>query len=197
MAERSLSTPSRAWQAQPIVRDTDAPQGWDYNPSSFKQRIPIVVLALGGFAIAAYLALYQFGVVRTVWEPFFGKGSETILHSWISKLLPISDAALGALSYLLDAVTGVIGGRTRYRTMPWMVILFGFAVGPLGAVSVLLVILQPVMFGTWCTLCLASAVVSIAMIGPAMDEVLASLQHLRRERRRGVPLMRAFFGREG
>lgn len=45
-----------------------------------------------------------------------------------------------------------------------MVIVFGIALGPPAAVSVLLVILQPVMFGAWCTLCLASEVVSVLMI---------------------------------
>ena len=64
--------------------------------------------------------------------------------------------------------------------MPWMVVLFGLAVGPLGIVSVLLVISQPIVIEAWCTLCLVSAGLSLIMIGPAMDEVLASLQHLKR-----------------
>jgi hypothetical protein len=70
-----------------------------------------------------------------------------------------------------------------------MVLLFGLAIGPLGAVSILLVILQPVALNTWDTLCLASAVISVVMIGPAMDEVLASLQHVLRKRRQGAPLL--------
>jgi hypothetical protein len=129
--------------------------------------------------VACYLALYQWGVFSDVWEPFFGDGSKAILHSRVSTLLPIPDAALGALGYLLDLVTGLIGGTSRWRTMPWIVIIFGIAVGPLGAVSITLVILQPVLFGNWCTLCLASAVISVVMIGPAMDEFLAGLQHLK------------------
>lgn len=172
------------------------PPGWDYNPSTWPQRIPIVVLAMVGFAIAGYLALYQWRIVPWVWEPFFGRGSATILNSPLSHVLPIPDAALGALGYLADAVTGVIGGRARWRTMPWMVVLFGLAVGPLGVVSVLLVVLQPVAFDAWCTLCLASAVISVLMIGPAMDEFLASLQHLRRVRDRGERVWDAFWGKE-
>lgn len=175
---------------------SEVPEGWDYDPSSWAQRLPLVGVALVGFAIASYLALYQIGVVETVWDPFFGRGSERVLHSWLSRVLPIRDAALGALGYLVDAVTGLVGGRRRYETMPWMVIVFGVAVGPLGAVSVLLVILQPVLFGSWCTLCLASAAISIAMIGPAMDEVLASLQHIQRQRARGVTTWRAFWGKD-
>jgi hypothetical protein len=157
------------------MTDPHVPPGWDYTPSSWPQRLPIVGLALLGFGIATYLALYQYGVFPTVWEPFFGEGSRVVLHSRVSYLveeyvgLPITDAALGAFGYLLDAVTGLVGGRARWRTMPWMVILFGLAVGPLGAISILLVIFQPVLFDSWCTLCLASAVISVGMIGPAMD----------------------------
>jgi uncharacterized membrane protein len=171
------------------------PPGWRTNPSDWGQRLPIVVLALVGVAVATYLALFQYGVVDTVWEPFFDDGSEKVLTSPTSFVLPISDAALGALSYLADAVTGVIGGRARWRTMPWIVIVFGMAVGPLGAVSILLVIAQPVLYDAFCTLCMASAVISLAMIGPAVDEVLASLQFIRRERDAGHSAWQAFWGR--
>ena len=173
------------------------PSGWRSNPSSWSQRLPIVVLAVVGFLIAAYLAAFQLGLVPTVWEPFFGDGSRRILTSGLSRALPIPDAALGAFGYLLDAVTGLIGGRTRWRSMPWIVILFGVAIGPLGAVSIGLVILQPAVFDSFCTLCLASAVISVLMIGPALDEVLASLQHLRREASAGRSVWRAFFGLGG
>lgn len=175
-------------------RDQDVPPGWSYNPSAWAQRLPIVGLALAGTAIAVYLTLYQVRVLPGVWEPFFGDGSRVILNSKVSRLLPVPDAALGAFGYLVDAVTGIIGGRGRWRTMPWIVIVFGLAVGPLGAVSILLVILQPVLLGAWCTLCLASAVISVLMIGPAMDEFLASLQHMRRERVCGRSLWRSFWG---
>ncbi len=175
----------------------EVPPGWSYNPASWSERLPIVGLALVGFAIATYLTLYQYRVVKTVWDPFFGEGSVKILNSWVSKVLPVSDAALGAFGYLIDAVTGLIGGRARWRTMPWIVVLFGIAVGPLGAVSILLVILQPVVFNAWCSLCLASAAISIAMIGPAMDEVLASSQYLVRVHRRGGSVWRAFWGLDG
>ncbi|MDQ3347925.1 MAG: vitamin K epoxide reductase [Acidobacteriota bacterium] len=141
------------------------------------------------------MASYQYGIVQTVWEPFFGGGSERVLTSRLSFALPVSDATLGALGYLADAVTGLIGSPARWRTRPWLVVLFGLLVGPLGAISVALVVAQPVMYGAWCTLCLASAVISVAMIGPAMDEALASLQHLRRVARSPhLSVWRAFWG---
>jgi uncharacterized membrane protein len=177
------------------------PPGWSYDPSSWSERLPLVAVACLGLAAAGYLSLYQFGVIRHAWDPFFtspdpryANGTERILNSWVSRTLPVPDAFLGALGYLADAASGLVGGRGRWRTMPWIVLLFGLFVGPLGAVSVLLVIAQPVLFGAWCMFCLVSAAVSVAMIGPAMDEVLASLQYLRRTRDRGESVWRAFWG---
>ncbi len=170
------------------------PPGWDYNPATWDQRIPIVILAFVGFIIAGYLSLYQLEIIDTVWEPFFGDGSVTILNSKVSHVLPIPDAALGAFGYLVDAVTGVIGGIGRWKKMPWIVIVFGLAVGPLGFVSVMLVVFQPVLFSAWCTLCLSSAVISIAMIGPAMDEMLASLQFMQRAKRSEASTWKVFWG---
>ena len=112
----------------------------------------------------------------------------------LSKMNAFDSVVTIALGYFADALTGAIGGRARWRTMPWIVIIFGLLVGPLGAISILLVVLQPVMFDAWCTLCLATAVISVLMIGPAMDEFLASLQHLKRERAQGRSPWRVFWG---
>lgn len=183
-------------QHQPVT-DGPTPPGWSSNPSSWGQRLPIVALALVGTAIASYLGAFQLDLIDSVWEPFFGDGSRTVLTSKTSYLLPIPDGVLGALSYVADAVTGAIGGTKRWRSMPWIVIVFGIAVGPLGAISILLVILQPVLYDSFCTLCLASAVISMAMIGPAVDEVLASLQFLKRRRTAGRSVWKAFWGTDG
>lgn len=171
------------------------PPAWDYNPSAWSQRWPLIVIAIVGFFIALYLGLYQVKVIPAVWEPFFGDGSIKVLNSEISRALPVPDALLGAFSYLLDAVTGIIGSTSRWRTKPWIVVLFGIATGPLGIVSVLLVIFQPLLVGAWCTLCIVTAIISIVMISPAMDELLASLQYLQRAKRRGFPLWDAFWGK--
>lgn len=170
------------------------PPAWDYNPSTWGQRLPLVVLAAVGMLIATYLGLYQLRVFDTVWEPFFGEGSQKVLNSPVSELLPIPDGLLGAIGYLTDVVAGVIGGIGRWKTKPWIVIIFGLAVGPLGLVSILLVVLQPVLIDAWCTLCLASAVISVVMISPALDEMLASLQYLQRVKRSGRSVWKAFKG---
>jgi uncharacterized membrane protein len=178
-----------------MTEDKNIPLGWDYNPSSWPQRIPLVVIALVGFLIAFYMGLFQVEVISNVWDPFFGDGSEKVLTSPVSEAFPIPDALLGAFGYVLDVVTGIIGKTDRWKTKPWIVILFGIAVGPLGLVSVVLIILQPVVVGAWCTLCIVTAVISIVMISPAMDELLASLQHLKRIKKSGRSVWKAFWGK--
>ncbi|WP_161888603.1 vitamin K epoxide reductase family protein [Pontibacter russatus] len=177
-----------------MSKNEGIPPGWSYNPAAWGQRLPIVGLAMIGFSIATYMALFQLKILDTVWEPFFGNDSRKILTSSVSKILPIPDAALGAIGYLADAVTGAVGGTRRWRTMPWIVIMFGLAVGPLGFISILLVILQPVLFDAWCTLCLCSAAISVIMIGPAMDEFMASMQYMKRVKDANVSLWKAFWG---
>lgn len=175
------------------MTDNDPPPGWNYNPSSWTHRLPIVALALVGFGIATYLALYQLGVFATVFEPIFGDGSRRILHSSISKLLPIPDAALGAIGYTLDIVSGVAGGRDRWRKMPWIVMVFALVVGLLGLGSVVLVSFQ-LFFGALCTLCLASAMISIVLPFFVSGEVRASFQHIQMELARGRSLWRVLWG---
>lgn len=168
------------------------PPGWDYNPSSWSQRVPIITLALLGFFIARYMAAFQLGHINSIWDPFFGSQTETVLKSDISKAFPVSDAGLGAFSYLIDALSGIIGDKRRWRTMPWMVILFGLMIIPPGVTSIALVILQPVGVDAWCFLCLLTAVIMLLMVAPAFDEVVATVQFLRRAHKEGQPFWWTF-----
>lgn len=161
------------------------PPGWNYNPSDWWQRIPLMALALIGFFISRYLACCQLGYTGPAWDPVFPGGTEKILHSEVSKAFIISDAGLGAVSYLIDALAGIIGNRSRWQTMPWMVLLFGVLVVPPGVVSIILVILQPVAVGQWCFLCLAAAFNMLFMVPFALDEVIATCQYLRRAKLAG------------
>ena len=45
-------------------------------------------------------------------------------------------------------------------------------------------------------LCLVTAVLSVVMISPAVDEMMASLQYLQRVKRSGKPVWKAFWGKE-
>lgn len=174
----------------PIARVSgpDAPPGWDYSPSGWTNRLPIILLAFVGLFISRYLAAFQLGHIDAAWDPFFGDGSERIITSSVSEAWPVADAGLGATVYVLEIITGLIGDKRRWRTMPWLVLLFGILIVPLGAVSVFFIIIQPIVIGTWCTLCLVGALAMLLQIPYSFDEILATLQFLRKRRQQGRSL---------
>lgn len=161
----------------------DAPVApWNYNPSAWSQRIPICILAMIAFFIAAYMALYQWRLIDSVWDPVFGKQTIRVLDSDVSHSMKgwmrMPDAALGAFAYLGDAVFGLAGSTRRWQTRPWLVIIFGIDVIPLGIVSAILVFMQGAVVGYWCFPCLITAVISLVLIYYAYDEVYSSLLFL-------------------
>ncbi len=175
---------------------------YDYNPSSWRQRVPICVLGGVAFLIASYMALYQWRLIGEVWDPFFGDGSRRVLDSGVSETIRqyirVPDAALGAFGYLSEVVLGLAGSTRRWQYRPWMVLLFGIDVIPLGLVSVVLVVLQGTAVGAWCTLCLATAVISLALVFLAYDEVWASITYLGRvwrQTRSARAVWHVFWGR--
>lgn len=180
----------------------DVPPGWAYTPSSWLQRMPIGVLALIGFLIARVLGAYQLGHIDSVWEPFFPgsgdmkgvmNGTETIITSDVSKAWPIADGALGAIVYTLELVMTWMAGKDRWRTMPWMVLGLGVLILPLGIVSIYFVIIQPIVIGTWCTLCLIAALAMAVMIPYSLNEFVAMGQFLVWSRKQGKPFWRTFW----
>lgn len=158
------------------------PPPWDYNPSSWRQRIPVCLLAMIAFFIASYMALYQWRLIGSVWDPIFGSQSRDVLDSDVSHRMRhwmvIPDAALGAFAYLGDAVLGLAGSTRRWQYRPWIVILFGLDVIPLGVVSAVLVFLQGAVVGAWCFLCIVTAVMSLLLVYMAYDEVWSCLRFL-------------------
>jgi hypothetical protein len=181
--------------------DVAAPP-WRHNPSSWRQRIPICLLALVATAIAGYMALYQWRLIDDVWDPVFGEQTRAVLDSDVSHemraWMRIPDAALGAVGYFSEVVLGLAGSTRRWQYRPWMVVLFGLDVIPLGIVSIILVILQGTVVGAWCFLCLMTALISIALIVVAYDEVWSSVLYLYRvwKRTRSTSILwQTFWGR--
>jgi hypothetical protein len=148
------------------------------DPSRWGKRVPAVILALGGCAIATYLGLFQIGAIADVWEPFFGNGSRLILReSAIAQSLPVPDALLGALVYLAEAVSEYVGGRERWRTWPMAVLATGAIAAGLALAAIGLVAAQALWFHAYCTLCLASAACSLLIAGLVAPEVRAAWTH--------------------
>lgn len=176
------------------------PPGWTYCPSSWSQRLPIALLGLIGLLISRVLTSYQLGHIDGVWDPFFAgaaadprNGTEEIITSSVSKACPVPDGGIGAIAYTLEILMAVMGGRDRWRTMPWMVTFFGILVIPVGVISIYFIIIQPVMLGTWCALCLIAALAMLIMIPLPLDEVAAMGQYLWWTHCNGKPVVRIFF----
>jgi nucleoside-diphosphate-sugar epimerase/uncharacterized membrane protein len=184
----------------PVAASTgpSIPPGWDYSPSDWFQRLPIIILAFVGLYISRYLAAYQLGHIEGVWEPFFEggpdpkNGTEEIITSSVSEAWPVPDAGLGAVTYMLEILTGLLGSARRWRTMPWLVVLFGTMIVPLGVVSITFIVIQPIVLGTWCTLCLIGAAAMLLQIPYSLDELVATGQFLWRRKRAGPGLIRVF-----
>jgi uncharacterized membrane protein len=176
---------------------------WKHNPSSWRQRIPICILAGIAFLIATYMSLYQWRLISDVWDPVFGEQTRYVLDSDVSERMRrwfrIPDAAFGAIAYLGDLVFGLAGSTRRWQYRPWLVLLFGLDVIPLGIVSAVLVVMQGAVVGAWCFLCLVTAVISLVLVAMSYDEVWSSLLYLRRvwrKTRNTRVLWNVFWGRE-
>jgi uncharacterized membrane protein len=134
-----------------------------------RRPVGLVVLALVGAAISVDLAAFQLGFVGDVWDPVFGTGSQTVLTSPISRALPIPDALMGAIVYLIDAGLGValiarLGPAATVAAVLAVVSVMG------AVVALALAIAQPLVAHAGCTLCLASTVVSVALAIGAVAE---------------------------
>ena len=102
-----------------MMDDSDVP-GWTYSPSTYVQRMPIIILGAVGFFLSRILTAYQLGHIDGVWEPFFASpsalnGTEYIITSDVSKAWPVADGGIGAMSYMFEILMGVMGGGARSR----------------------------------------------------------------------------------
>jgi hypothetical protein len=172
------------------MMDGNNPPGFSSNPTQWSRRIPIVVLAFAGLFVCVYLTLFQVDAIQSVWDPFFR--SPRVLE-----YLGSPDAALGAVAYGAEIALSLVGGREKWRTMPWSVLAFGAVILSGALVSVLLILMQAFLVGAWCTPCLASAAISLAIFILGYREPLAGLGYLRRVRDSGGSAWGALWGMDG
>lgn len=160
------------------------PQPWKYNPSKWSQRLRIVLIASIATIIAIYMGLYQWRLIDHVWDPIFGDQSMRVLDSTVSHQITswigIPDSILGALAYLGDIIFALAGSTRRWHDRPWLVVVFGLDVIPLGIVSAILVFMQGLVVGSWCFLCLVTAIISLILVVLAYDEVWSCMVFLAR-----------------
>jgi hypothetical protein len=157
---------------------------WKFNPSGWAHRWKIVVLAMIASGISLYLGLYEWGVTSFAWDPVFGNQTEEVLKSEVSHMITewikLPDAILGSIAYFTEVIFALAGSTRRWQDRPWLVILFGLDVIPLGVTSAILVTMQGTVVGHWCFLCLCTACVSLTLVFLAYQEVLCTVIYLHR-----------------
>lgn len=173
-------------------KGAEKPQGWSCNPSSWRPRIITTCLAMLCWSFSRYMALFQLGYIDHIWDPIFKDGTLRVITSQISHDFPVSDAGLGAFGYTLEFLLGWQGSIRRWYTMPWLVMLFGLLVVPVSVVSIVLIILQPVVVGAWCTWCLATAACMLIMILLTGSELIATIGFLRQSVQEGHSFWKVF-----
>ncbi len=94
----------------------------------------------------------------------------------------------------LTAAFGVLGSSRRWEKKPWLVSSFGLAAGPLVFTGATVQLVRMAAENDWQTKPVLKIAAAMITIGPAMDEVLASLQHVRSSWLQGRSGWRAFFG---
>lgn len=168
-------------EADALHNAPSRPLGWSYNPSAWSQRLLVFVCCVICLAASSYLAAFQLGYIQHIWDPIFGdEGSLRVITSKLSQSFPVSDAGMGAALYAIEALCVWKGGASRWYTNPAFVLFFGLLVIPVGSVSILLIISQPLVVGHWCFWCLLTAAAMLCMIALAIDEVVAAIQFLMR-----------------
>ncbi len=170
-----------------------SPSGWSFNPSGWPHRRALAVLALLCACCARYMALFQLGYRDSVWDPFFAGGTLHVITSPLSRSFPLSDAGLGALCYTLEFLLAWQGGVDRWIRMPWLVFSFAFLVIPVGVISIILIISQPLVVGAWCSWCLATALLMLLMIVLAAPEFVATCRLLASSKARGESPLKVFW----
>ncbi len=172
-----MSAQDIAPAAAPATRAVPAhvpPEAWTFDPSGWRERGPVLLLALVAAGLSFHLGMYQLHWIAHVWDPLFGQGSERVLTSRFSKLFPVPDALIGTGGYLTEAALSVLGGRRRYRTRPWLVLLYGAAVIGGAGVGVSFALIQGAIVGHWCTLCLCNSLIGVAILVLSWPEVYAA-----------------------
>ncbi|HEY9793304.1 MAG TPA: vitamin K epoxide reductase family protein [Candidatus Obscuribacterales bacterium] len=177
--------------------EASVPEGWTFNPSKRSHRQIMFILSLCAFAISGYLASFELGCVAHVWDPFFAAGSEKVMTSFISHAFPIPDAALGAIVYLLDALLVCVGDENRWCTSPWVTFLLAALVVPASVTALILIILQPTIIHSWCTLCLVASTLMLIMLPFALAEFAAAARLVFITRSSDVSLLQVLLQGDG
>lgn len=146
------------------------------NPSSMSKRLLVALFAVLGAILATRLLVYQLGWSGPPFEPFFGDGTIRVVDSSFSRSLPIPDASLGVVGYVVEALLALWGGSSRFVRSKRTVYVYAGAAVAMALGSLGLLFVQAFVLHEFCTLCLASAAISFVIVVPSASEGLAALR---------------------
>ncbi len=148
------------------------PTGWSYNPASLPRRIGLLALTLFalGINLLNYIAV-QPG--ESVWSYLFTSGTRDS-----SAVCP--DSVVTAIGFSVVALLLAIGGQHRWKNQPWAVMLFAIAATALTCTVAIQTILKVSMMGKAGVSDVISTLIAFIVVAPAMAELLATLQNLKR-----------------
>jgi uncharacterized membrane protein len=120
----------------------------------------VFVLSLLGLGISLYLTYVY--TSNTVAVCLSGGGCDTVQHSPYARILGVPIPTLGAVAYGLLLVLAACAQRKSERQETWLLALFGVSfVGLL--FSGYLTYLEKFVIHAWCTWCVASAIIQVAV----------------------------------
>jgi len=157
-----------------------------------RKLVVLISISLGA-AVSLYLALYELGALTRVWDPFFGDGSQRVLHSALARSLPVPDALLGLIAYLFELGLAVTKDFTAQGKRPWTALLLGIVATLMALAGLFLTAAQIFIVHAFCTLCLCSAGLSLVVFGLSVSEGYEAYRLVRGRMKHGAPLREALF----
>ena len=131
-------------------------------------RMAVVLLALAGIFISAYLYLYKIGVIGTL--TCGTGGCETVQLSPQSRFLGIEVALIGLLGYVVLFVLGLVSIQPRYAGRSWpLLLLLGLSGGAV-AFTAYLTFLEFFVIHAICRWCVGSAIVIAVLFAVTVVE---------------------------
>jgi uncharacterized membrane protein len=119
----------------------------------------IAVLALFGLLVAAYMALYKFGVIGTL--ACGGTGScETVQTSKWAVMWGVPVPVIGAVGYAVIIGVALLGLQPRWFNSRRLANALFILATAAFVYSMYLSYLEQFVIGAWCRYCIASAVIA-------------------------------------
>ena len=132
------------------------------------RRMWMVVLAMIGIFIAAYLTLYHYGYIGSLACTGDSHGCETVQTSRWSRLMGLPVATWGLGYYLTVFVLALVGMQDRFAESGRMATLLMLLTGWGALFSGWLTYLEAGPIGAWCQWCIGSAIVAALLFVVAL-----------------------------